>query len=61
MSRRTARLQANETDPTTQSNYTEVVTEHVAFDWVIDFEKAAITGSTTHTLLVLAKDLNKVM
>ncbi|KAH8111425.1 peptidase family M1-domain-containing protein [Phellopilus nigrolimitatus] len=39
-------------DPTTQSNYLSISTEHVAFDWNVDFDRKIIFGSATHTLLV---------
>ncbi|KDQ55005.1 hypothetical protein JAAARDRAFT_60446 [Jaapia argillacea MUCL 33604] len=39
-------------DPTTQSNYHEVATEHVHFIWDVDFKSQVISGSATHTVLV---------
>lgn len=39
-------------DPTTQSNYLSIATEHVALDWTVDFDQKLIQGSATHTLLV---------
>ncbi|KAG8941943.1 hypothetical protein FRC04_003902 [Tulasnella sp. 424] len=38
------------TDPTTQSNYWEITTTHVHFDWDIDWTKRIISGSATHSL-----------
>ncbi|KAG8892778.1 hypothetical protein FRC00_011550, partial [Tulasnella sp. 408] len=38
------------TDPTTQSNYWEITTTHVHFDWDIDWTKRIISGSATHNL-----------
>ncbi len=37
-------------DPTTQSNYLSITTEHVAFDWKVDFVKKTISGSVLHTM-----------
>jgi hypothetical protein len=32
-------------DPTTQSNYLEIASKHVSFEWAIDFEEQIISGS----------------
>jgi hypothetical protein len=48
-------------DPTTQSNYFEVISEHVALDWHVDFDKKIISGSATHTVLVKESDVKHVM
>ncbi|KAG8745452.1 hypothetical protein FRC10_007995 [Ceratobasidium sp. 414] len=37
-------------DPATQSNYGEITTRHVHFDWAIDWKKRIISGSATHDL-----------
>ena len=42
-------------DTTTQSNYADIATQHVAFDWDIDFEAKILTGSATHDMK-LSKD-----
>lgn len=39
-------------DPTTQSNYLAIATEHVSLDWTVDWEKKLIAGSAQHTLIV---------
>ncbi|EPS99669.1 hypothetical protein FOMPIDRAFT_1163900 [Fomitopsis schrenkii] len=39
-------------DPSTQANYTQIASEHVHFDWNIDWTKQVIAGSVTHTLTV---------
>ena len=39
-------------DPTTQSNYLSITTEHVHLDWQIDFDRKRIEGEAKHTLLV---------
>ena len=48
----TPTIMATDLDPTTQSNYNQVYTEHVSFDWAIDFESHTISGNATHTLKV---------
>ncbi|KAG8741670.1 hypothetical protein FRC12_015597, partial [Ceratobasidium sp. 428] len=37
-------------DPATQSNYAEITTRHVHFDWTVDWKKRIISGSATHDL-----------
>lgn len=48
-------------DPTTQSNYLEVTTEHVEFIWNVDFTKRVIEGSALHTMIVKAHEVHEVM
>lgn len=48
-------------DPTTQANYLEIATEHVFFDWNIDFDAHIIAGSATHTLIVKKDGVHQVM
>lgn len=48
-------------DPTTQSNYTEVYSTHITLDWNVDFDKAIVSGSVTHDLLVKKDGMDKVM
>ncbi|KAL0576889.1 Leucyl aminopeptidase yscIV [Marasmius crinis-equi] len=48
-------------DPTTQANYTQIFTEHVHFDWVVDFSKRLITGSAIHTLKVAEDNVKEVI
>lgn len=38
------------TDPTTQSNYTRIHTEHLELHWTLDWECTRILGSATHHL-----------
>ncbi|KAF8308664.1 zincin [Clavulina sp. PMI_390] len=40
-------------DPATQSNYDEIISIHVHFDWSIDWAGHRLVGSATHKLLVL--------
>ncbi|KAK1231374.1 Leucyl aminopeptidase yscIV [Marasmius sp. AFHP31] len=48
-------------DPTTQSNYTQIFTQHVHFDWTVDFSKRSIAGSATHTLKVTDDNVKEVI
>jgi len=48
-------------DPTTQSNYLQIASEHVSLDWTIDFDKRVITGSAVHHLLVKEIDVKQVV
>ena len=48
-------------DPTSQSNFASIVTEHVAFDWTVDFEKKVISGSATHTLRAVDDGVEEVV
>lgn len=48
-------------DPTTQSNWQEVASEHVDFDWSIDFAQQTISGSATHLLRVKKDDVREAM
>lgn len=53
--------QLPKTDPTTQSNYLDVASQHVSFDWTIDFESHKIIGSATHKLAVKVDDPKEVL
>ncbi|KAF8639401.1 hypothetical protein AX17_001526 [Amanita inopinata Kibby_2008] len=48
-------------DPTTQSNYLEIVSEHISFDWRLDFETKTISGSATHKLKVIEDGVREVI
>ena len=48
-------------DPTSQANFLQVASEHIDFDWNINWDAKAIFGSATHTLLVKGDDLKEVM
>ncbi|KAF5356193.1 hypothetical protein D9756_004300 [Leucocoprinus leucothites] len=48
-------------DPTSQSNYDNVVSEHVEFEWSLDFGRRIIKGSATHHLTVKAENVNEVI
>ena len=48
-------------DPSTQANWQEVASEHVDFDWTVDFAKQTISGSATHLLRVKKADVKEVV
>ncbi|KZT68834.1 hypothetical protein DAEQUDRAFT_745556 [Daedalea quercina L-15889] len=48
-------------DPSTQANYTQIASEHVHFDWTIDWAKQVISGSVTHALVVRENGVNEVV
>jgi leukotriene-A4 hydrolase len=48
-------------DPTTQSNYLQVYTTNVDFDWTLDFSKQILEGYATHTLLAREAGIEEVM
>lgn len=48
-------------DPTTQSNYLEISSQHVALDWHVDFTLKVISGSATHDLKVRKDGVEEVM
>ncbi|KAJ7746548.1 peptidase family M1-domain-containing protein [Mycena metata] len=48
-------------DPTTQSNYSQIASKHVAFDWTLDFTNQVIAGSATHHLNVLVDGVSELI
>jgi leukotriene-A4 hydrolase len=48
-------------DPTSQSNYLQIATEHVSFDWAIDFEQKIISGFAIHDLILKQDGVNEVV
>ncbi|KAG6853530.1 hypothetical protein C0991_003450 [Blastosporella zonata] len=48
-------------DPTTQSNYLQIATEHVSFEWTLDFDLQIVSGSATHHLLVKEDGVKEVV
>ncbi|KAF8809387.1 zincin [Phlegmacium glaucopus] len=48
-------------DPTTQSNYLDISTQHVTFNWHVDFEVQVISGSATHDLTVKKDGVEEVI
>ena len=48
-------------DPTSQSNYLDIATSHIHFDWAVDFEKQSVYGSETYSLHALKDGVNEVV
>ena len=48
-------------DPTTQSNYLQVYTTNVDFNWTLDFSNQIVEGTATHTLLAREAGVEEVM
>jgi hypothetical protein len=48
-------------DPTTQSNYLQVYTTNVDFNWTLDFSKQILEGTATHTLLAREAGIEEVV
>jgi leukotriene-A4 hydrolase len=48
-------------DPTTQSNYLQIATDHVNLEWLVDFNAAIIKGTATHDLIARVDGVNEVM
>ena len=48
-------------DTATQSNYADIATQHVAFDWSIDFEAKVLTGSATHDMKLSKAGVEEAM
>lgn len=48
-------------DPTSQSNYLQIASEHIQCDWTVDFEQQVISGSAVHTLIVKEDGVKEVV
>ncbi|KAH8825130.1 peptidase family M1-domain-containing protein [Flagelloscypha sp. PMI_526] len=48
-------------DPTTQSNYTQVISKHIHLDWKVDYDALIISGTAVHDLEAVANDVNLVV
>lgn len=48
-------------DPTSQANWKEVASQHLDFQWYLDFDGHKIHGSVTHTMTVLKSNLDTVV
>ncbi|KAG5715728.1 Leukotriene A-4 hydrolase [Termitomyces sp. T112] len=48
-------------DPTTQSNYLQIATEHLSINWTLDFDAQLISGSVTHHLLAKEDGVKEVI
>lgn len=51
----------HEADPTSQSNYLEIATKHITFDWKVDFDNKVIAGTATHEVVAKADGVSEVM
>jgi leukotriene-A4 hydrolase len=48
-------------DPTSQSNYLQIASEHVDFHWVVDFQQKIISGFAVHDLIVKQNGVDEVV
>ncbi|CAK5264193.1 unnamed protein product [Mycena citricolor] len=48
-------------DPTTESNYQDVSSEHVSIFWNVDFKTQIIAGSVTHRMNVLGDNVSEAI
>lgn len=48
-------------DPTTQSNYLQVYTTNVDFDWNLDFVNQIVEGAAKHTVLAKEAGVEEIM
>ncbi|KAJ7171572.1 peptidase family M1-domain-containing protein [Mycena crocata] len=48
-------------DPTTQSNYWQIASQHITFDWSVDFAAQILSGSATHRMNVLLDDVEEAI
>ena len=51
----------NMSDPTSQSNYNIVTSDHVEFKWWLDFDRRIVQGVATHCLIIKEDNANEVM
>ena len=61
MAHQTSILQDLSIDPITQSNYLQIVSKSVEFNWAVDFDNQIIKGSATHNLRVQAQQVSEVV
>ncbi|KIK04477.1 hypothetical protein K443DRAFT_675932 [Laccaria amethystina LaAM-08-1] len=48
-------------DPTTQSNYLEIATDRIDFEWNVDLEASVLGGNATHTLIAKEDGVSQVI
>ena len=48
-------------DPTSQANFLQATSQHIDFDWTVDFDAKVISGSATHTVVIKEDGLKEVM
>ncbi|OJA13741.1 hypothetical protein AZE42_01549 [Rhizopogon vesiculosus] len=51
----------HEADPTSQSNYLEIATKHITFEWKVDFDNKVIAGTATHDLVAKVDGVSEVI
>ncbi|KAG1847366.1 peptidase family M1-domain-containing protein [Suillus subluteus] len=51
----------HEADPTSQSNYLQIATKHITFDWTVDFDNKVITGTATHEFIAKIDEVSEVI
>lgn len=48
-------------DPTSQANFLQATSQHIDFDWTVDFDARVISGSATHSVIIQEDDLKEIM
>jgi len=48
-------------DTVTQGNHNEIATQHVAFDWHVDFATKTLSGTASHDMKVKESDVEVAM
>ncbi|KAJ7719240.1 peptidase family M1-domain-containing protein [Mycena maculata] len=48
-------------DPTTQSNYRQIASKDIAFEWAVDFTAQILSGSAAHTMDVLLDGVDEAI
>ncbi|KAJ3565633.1 hypothetical protein NP233_g7504 [Leucocoprinus birnbaumii] len=48
-------------DPTSQSNYDQITSERIDFEWTVDFTQRVIQGTATHHLITKADSISSVV
>ncbi|KAF8202833.1 hypothetical protein BJ912DRAFT_1018714 [Pholiota molesta] len=48
-------------DTASQANYADIASQHVAFDWSIDFDTRILSGSATHDMVATKGDVKEVI
>lgn len=48
-------------DTATRANISDIATDHVAFDWKVDFEAQVLSGSATHVMKVKKAGVEEAM
>lgn len=48
-------------DPTTQSNYLDILTHHIVLQWSIDLEARTVSGTAIHDMEVKSQAIGEIM